>query len=220
MEWENRYNVRCFDDSVPVLEKDIQYLKNIFQYVPTQQSLMDNIWFTLTEEHNDFKIWLLENIFYRVDIEDGYVREYMVSLISAPLVFLSTIIGYNWSIQDAYRNSGIAAGAVGSAALKLGYDISFKGCTEGMFWKLGEHQQQQKNYDQKVKEFHEHLYKIFGKEIIKNTGIKETIPFHPGMVLCIGKGLPLTNTQEKYKKYKNYLYFSGQKRKKPWSGVI
>lgn len=219
MEWENRYNVRCFDDSVPVLEKDIQHLKNIFQYVPTQQSLMDNIFFTLTEEHNDFKIWLLENIFFSVDVEKGYAREYMVSLISAPLVFLSTIT-VTGDMKDAYRNSGIAVGAVGSEALKLGYDISFKGCTEGIFWKLGERQQQQRKDVQKVKQFHEHLYKIFGEEIIKNTGIEEIIPFHPGMILAIGKGLPLTNPKEKYKKYKNYLYYAGQKRKKPWSGVI
>lgn len=237
--WERRYTVRCFDDKQTIPDKDINHLKNFFKYVPSQQSLINNIWFTLTNEHMDFRIWLLENIFHFVHDGEGrtiahlseeqkdksnHVKEYMVSVISAPLVFFNVIaITDDLELQDAYRNSGIAAGVVSSEALRLGYDIAFKGCTSGLFWQGNEYKKKE-NIDKKLEIMNEWLYKIFGHKLRENTG-KDKIKLFPALAFCIGKGLPLFEADSDsfhsfLKKYKGYTYFAKGKTKKPWSGVI
>ena len=65
-DWERRYTVRCFDDKQTIPDEDVNHLKKFFKHVPSQQSLVNNIWFTLTNEHMEFRIWLLENIFHFV----------------------------------------------------------------------------------------------------------------------------------------------------------
>lgn len=236
--WQDRYTVRCFNDKISVPKEDIQHLKNMFQFVPSQQSKIDQIWFTLTSDHKDFKIWLLENIFYFMHTGDGTtlaslsederqkilsngkgIPEYMVSIISAPLVFLNMInCDVADPMQDAYRNAGIVAGAVGSEALRLGYDICFKGCTSGLFWQGNEYQNKE-NFNKKLEEMCDRLYKIFGDKIAEHTNTDKRINFFPGFAFCIGKGLPLRK-DVKYDKYKGYEYFASVKTKKPWSGVI
>ena len=239
-DWERRYTVRCFDDKQTIPDKDVNHLKNFFKYVPSQQSKIDNIWFTLTNEHMEFRIWLLENIFHFVHNGEGgtiahlseeqrekseHVREYMVSVISAPLVFFNVIaITEDLELQDAYRNSGIAAGAVGSEALRLGYDIAFKGCTSGLFWQDNEYKKKE-NIDKKLETMNEWLYKIFGDKLKENTETDEIIRLFPALAFCIGKGLPLLEADSNsfysfLKKYKGYTYFAKGKTKKPWSGVI
>ena len=238
-DWERRYTVRCFDDKQTIPDKDINHLKKFFKYAPSQQSKIDNIWFTLTNEHMDFRIWLLENIFYFVHDGEGnttahlskkqrneskHKKEYMVSVISAPLVFFNVLIVAEDVIeQDAFRNSGIAAGAVSSEALRLGYDIAFKGCTSGLFWQDNVYKKKE-NIDKKLETMNELLYKIFGDKLIEYTG-KDKIRMFPALAFCIGKGLPLhepdSNSYDTFlKKYKGYTYFAKGKTKKPWSGVI
>ena len=232
-DWERRYTVRCFDDKQTIPDEDVNHLKKFFKHVPSQQSLVNNIWFTLTNEHMEFRIWLLENIFYFVHDGEGrtiahlteeqrdkskHVKEYMVSVISAPLVFFNVIaITEDLVFQDAYRNSGIAAGAVGSEALRLGYDIAFKGCTSGLFWQDNVYKKKE-NTDKKLETMNEWLYKIFGDELKEKPETDKIIKLYPALAFCIGKGLPLSRPMSQ--KYKGYTYFAKGKTKKPWSGVI
>lgn len=209
--WENRYTVRKFVDTSSVSEEHIRHFKSMFEHLPTQQSFNDNIWLTLTSEHNDLKVWLLENIYHHTD-KTGQI-EYMVQVLSAPLVFISNIIQHEHhpepSFHDANRNIGLHAGTLMEEALSFGYDVATIGCTKNYVDNL---EDLHEKYQVKIKEY-------FGDKINEHIGTSEW-ELHPNLAVCIGEGEPLTGTVEHWEEYKGYRYAPFQKNPKAWAGVV
>lgn len=207
--WQNRYTVRKFDPSVTVAEEHITHLKNMFEHIPTQQSINDNLWITLTPEHHELKVWLLENVFNHNN-ETGKI-EYMIQIITAPVVFLSNTF---WpdiqlsSFNDARRNIGLHAGILMEESLSLGYDVATIGCTQ-KYWD---------NNDILQTEYNTVIGNIFREQIVNHTKRTEYI-LEPSLAVCIGKGEPLS-LQEEWDEYMGYTYVPYQKKQKRWWGII
>lgn len=208
--WENRYTVRKFDPLIPVADEHVTHLKSMFEHIPTQQSINDNLWITLTPEHNDLRTWLLENV-YNND-NNGQV-EYMIQIITAPLVFLSNAFwpGTDRSSKiDSVRNIGLHAGILMEESLSLGYDVATIGCTQH-YWE---------NRDALHTEYNSMINNTFGEQIVNHTGVTE-YDLTPNLAVCIGRGEPLTHDIGIYRdEYMGYSYVSSQKRHKDWTGVI
>ena len=201
--WNKRYTVRCFtDEEVP--ESIITSLIQVSERIPTQQSFNDNLWFCLkNSKHYNLKKWLLENVYNQT--KPGEETEYMVQVLSAPVVFLSThVLDMVSDPQDVTRNIGIHAGALMEHTLKYGYDIATIGCIQGNYTSKG---------------FSDKINKVFRKQIEKMTK-QSYINLAPNLAVCIGKGYPLENNNFKHSTYKGYRYVSWQKTKKEWLGII
>lgn len=202
--WTSRYTVRCFkDEKIPT--GIINFLVSVSERIPTQRSLNDNLWFCLTnEKHYDLKVWLLENVYNHTPT--GQETEYMVQVLSAPVVFLSTEVkDIPSNPTDVCRNIGIHAGALMEHTLKYGYDCATIGCTQG---------------DWTSKEFSDEINKVFGKQIKTMTGLSY-LNLHPNLAVCIGRGNPVKNkTKLEYSTYKGYKYTPWQSKQKEWTGII
>lgn len=210
--WQNRYTVRKFDTSVLIADEHITHLKNMFEHIPTQQSVNDNLWITLTPKHHKIKKWLLENVYNQLELlKNNQKREYMIQIITAPIVFISNIFFvYNQSISlnDAVRNIGLHAGILMQESLSLGYDVATIGCTQ--------------NYSRKKDTlqpiYNDIINNMFKEQIVNHTKYTE-YQLQPNLAVCIGKGEPLSSNTN-WNQYMGYYYIPWQKTQKKWSGII
>jgi hypothetical protein len=109
------------------LEK-IDYLSNLFEYIPIQQSIIDHFWILLTPEDEKIKKTLFEEYyFYYHD-----TQEHMLPILTAPYVFLSCVF-HPAKVEhiDQVRNIGLHAGVILSEAINLGLNVSTIGCLDG-----------------------------------------------------------------------------------------
>lgn len=215
--WQNRYTVRKFDESQPVSDEHVDHLKSMWRFMPTQQSLNDNIWIALTPEYDDLKLWLIKNIYNYPD-EDENAVEYMMPVLTSPLTFISMTIRHRdlkkgidfWEYDqgDANRNIGLHAGIIMEEALSLGYDVATIGCTHAYndnFDVL------QKGFDNKIKEY-------FDSAIQAHIGVSD-YQLKPNLAVCVGKAEPLGPSGE-FKIHRGLRYATFQKRPKKWTGII
>jgi hypothetical protein len=209
--WIDRYTVRLFDDTQPVSAEHIAHLKGMFEHLPTQQSINNNLWFTLTPEHDTLKVWLLENVYNHFDNHGQF--EYMVQVLSAPLVFLSSIFTNNLntepvSYHDANRNIGLHAGVLMEESLGLGYDVATIGCTNRYM----------QNEDDLRPLYQAKMEEYFLCDIQTHTGLTD-YSIEPNLAVCIGAGVPL-EPDFTFSTYRGYRYAAFQKDPKEWTGVI
>ena len=64
--WKSRYTVKQFTDKEIDLE-DMEYLTDLFEYIPIQQGLLSHFWLRLGPEEQDFKTFLYEKVFHMKD---------------------------------------------------------------------------------------------------------------------------------------------------------
>ena len=217
--WKQRYNARLFDETQSVKAEDFQAFLTIIEHSPTQRSLNDHVWFALEPEHRPIKQWLVENIHNcKSDMVD---REYMLAVLTAPVVFFSIVIDSE-ALGDPYRNIGIAAGAVAVEAQKRGYQTSFIGCTEH-YIKSGNLQHRR----QVNRELIDRLNSEFSNRWIQELGLEPNgiVDIKPNLSLCIGTADPTgseypEDSDSGYSEYQGYAYYKNRKYHKPWSGLV
>ena len=184
--WKSRYTVKEFTGK-EIEPNDVEYLSEIFQYIPIQQGMLNHFWLMLGPEEQDFKTFLYENVFHVKD-----KSEHMYAVASSPYVFLGVyhqqgLVGKGGrmshvSEHEAIINLGFHGGVLLSEALHLGYDVSQVACQEGINKNWPE-------FNQRVRDF---LSEEDVKKLMFHPARLPKVDFHPKLVICIGKGLPLT----------------------------
>lgn len=207
--WKKRYTVRDFSKNTDDLKEKIDYLSNLFEYIPIQQSIIDHFWILLTPEDDKIKKVLFEEYYFYYH----HPNEHMLPILTAPYIFLSCV--YHPSTvehADQVRNVGLHAGVILSEALQLGLDVSTIGCLDGIY--------KSQNKLKKEKKFRKLLKDNFKKENIEKFLSKEMseCKIFPNLAVCVGNGNPLSNV--KYSKIDDFTVFTGQKLKKSYTNLI
>lgn len=207
--WKKRYTVRDFSKNTDDLKEKIDYLSNLFEYIPIQQSIIDHFWILLTPEDDKIKKVLFEEYYFYYH----HPNEHMLPILTAPYIFLSCVYHPSTVVHvDQVRNVGLHAGVILSEALQLGLDVSTIGCLDGIH--------KSKNKLKKQKKFQKLLIDNFKKENIESflmRDIEECVIF-PNLAVCIGHGEPLTN--KTFTKVNDFAVVTGQKIKKNKSNLI
>lgn len=210
--WRRRYTVKRFDTLTIPSDNEISQIVDLIQYIPSQESRFDHFWLVLNPEDYEIKKWLLDNVFYHDNLEEG--REYMIQILTAPYVLLAVQFGNETSILDLKRNIGIHVGCILAEALSLNLDVATIGCTTGL---LGEDKGNKiREFNRIIKEnYSDRLKEVFGK--FHRFNFEDEDLFHLDMAVCIGKGeklVPVLSRKKVFSEYEGYTYFPGQKRKK------
>lgn len=183
--WKSRYTVKQFTNK-SIDPVDIEYLSEIFKYIPIQNGVLSHMWIRLGPDDQDFKTFMYENICHTAD-----KREHMYAISSSPYVFLGlyhkrNLIGKNVMEHEKILNIGFHGGVLLTEALHLGYDVSQIACNDGF----------RLNREEKQKEFNRLVVNSMEKQELEKY-IDEPKKIHladyfPKLAICIGKGLPLT----------------------------
>ena len=206
--WKRRYTVRQFDtDFIPPIEK-IDSLVACMEYVPLQLGHIDHLWTVLGPEDGEFKRWLVDNVYFVDDENQGH-REYFTMIAEAPYVFHSFRMAWDPKIfrrhklNEVIRNNSFHAGVLLSEALKLDLDVAQICCTDGY---ATNYEKKHRYYIDFMMNRHEPLWNIV--PVDRGDYWIEA----PMMSVAVGKGLP--NTSYDYTPYKDGVSFTGQKSKK------
>lgn len=210
--WKSRYTVRQFTNK-SIDPVDIEYLSEIFEYIPIQNGIINHMWIRLGPDDQDFKTFLYEEIFHVTD-----KSEHMYAVASSPYVFLGlyhyrNTVGKKVTEREKILNIGFHGGVLLTEALHLGYDVAQIACNEGYFV----------NREEKQKEFNRFVVNSMEKQELEKY-IEEPKKIHladyfPKLAICIGKGLPLS-------KENNAVILDGkpakthQKPKKPSTNLV
>ena len=212
--WKSRYTVKQFTNK-SIDPVDIEYLVEIFEYIPIQNGVLSHMWIRLGPDDQDFKTFLYENIFLYGNKSS---LEHMYPVASAPYVFLGlyhkrNLVGKNVTEHEKVLNIGLHGGVLLTEALHLGYDVSQVACNDGFRF----------NRKEKQKEFNRLVVNSMEKQELEKY-IDEPKKIHladyfPKLAICIGKGLPLS-------KENNTVMLDGkpakihQKIKKPSTNLV
>ena len=97
--WKSRYTVKQFTDKEIDLE-DMEYLTDLFQYIPIQQGMLNHFWLMLGPEEQDFKTFLYENVFH---VKDKSEHMYAVAHLRISGVFHARTCWKRW--KDVFRSN-------------------------------------------------------------------------------------------------------------------
>ena len=205
--WKNRYSVKQFSTQDD-FEEEINYLKQVIEYIPIQQGINSHFWLLLSNKNKkdkEFKLFLFKHVFA---LADG--SEHMYPVLSAPYVFLS-VMNKEYNEHQCISNVGVHAGVLLAEALRLNLDVSTLNCKD-MLTKSSNSKFLIKQFDRYIKDQLITKLKKYKKE---TSNPKFTTS--PGIAVCIGKGLPLE--QNMVKVIDNKRVKVGQKKKKNFSNI-
>lgn len=156
MTWENRYLAREFTAEIPPQET-VDRITGIVNYIPSQVSDNDHFWVLLTPEHKHIKKWLVDNVHYHEQTQEGKIsKENFAHLIEAPYLLhcaYNTVEDSQKEFDFQIRNAFFGAGALICEIVHSGLDSTVIGCTEGF----------QTDKEQKRAEYKQMLWDSFPK---------------------------------------------------------
>jgi len=212
--WKSRYTVKEFTGK-EIEPNDVEYLSEIFQYIPIQQGMLNHFWLMLGPEEQDFKTFLYENVFHVKD-----KSEHMYAVASSPYVFLGVfhqqgLVGKDGkmshvSTHESIINLGFHGGVLLTEALHLGYDVSQVACQEGI-------DKSRSEFNQRVRDF---LSEEDVKKLMFHPARLHKAEFQPKLAICIGKGLPLSSNANNTVIRDGLPARIGQKMKKPATNLV
>lgn len=203
--WKKRYTVRRFDTDFIPPKESINQLVKCMEYVPLQLGNIDHLWTVLGPNDAEIKRWLVDNIYYTNDEEQGH-KEYFTMLAEAPYVFHSFRLAWDNSLfrqnklNEVVRNNSFHAGVLLSEALKLDLDVAQICCTDGYKY---DYERKHRFYIDFMLNRHESLWDLV--PVDRDQYWIEA----PMISVAVGKGLP--NTTHMYTPYKDGVTFTGQK---------
>ena len=207
--WQKRYTVRQFDPTFVPPKESIDELVKCMEYIPLQLGNIDHIWTVLGPNDGEFKQWLVDNVYFTDDEDQGH-REYFSMIAQAPYVFHSFRVAWDDSLyrrnklNEVIRNNSFHAGVLLAEALKKDLDVAQICCTDGY---NVDYQRKHQYYVDWINERHEPLWQMAPVE--RHLYWIEA----PMMSVAVGKGLP--HTTHDYTPYNDGVSFTGQKQKKP-----